>query len=64
MNRKGRRVTARGEQSGSAVLTAAQVREMRLLHQSGWRQSDIARRFAVDSARVSRIIRRLLWASV
>jgi hypothetical protein len=62
---KGRANTPRGSSSGAAKLTEGKVAEMRRLYDSGlWRQADLAVRYGVTTARVSKIIRRESWRHV
>lgn len=52
-----------GERHGAAKLTEVQVREIRSLADT-MKQKDIARRFGVGKAIVSKIIHRLKWSHV
>jgi hypothetical protein len=54
----------RGERSGMAKLTEANVRAIRAAHLSGEFQASIARRFNVSQVNVSCIVRRKTWGHV
>lgn len=62
---KGRCGCAKGEASGSAKLTAAQVVEIRALAQNGFTQKAIGLRFGVSQVTVGDIaVRRKSWAHI
>ena len=50
-------VTARFPKAGPALLTGDQCDEIRALHTSGARQVDLAKRFGVSQAVISRVTR-------
>jgi hypothetical protein len=54
----------RGTQTVHARMTDDGVREMRSLYAAGWRQVDLAARFGIIQATVSKIIRRDTWKHV
>jgi hypothetical protein len=63
-DRKGRHRATRGEAHGNAVLTAAQVDEIRRLYVAGSREVGtvaLARRFGTHQTNVSLIVRGLAW---
>lgn len=66
--RKGRRQEgvnrALGERNAASVLTAKDVRKLRQLAAKGVLQKDIAAKFGIATATVSRIVTRKLWAHV
>lgn len=55
---------ARGEASPVAVLTGAQVREIRALVASGASQDSLAERFGVNQSTISRIVTGRRWAAL
>lgn len=59
MARKGR--AAKGEQNGSAKLTAEQVREIRAAWAAGETQTSIAKRYSVRQTMVSQIVLHQAW---
>lgn len=59
-NRKGRQ--ARGERTGSARLTQADVLELRQLAQSGMTTGKLARRFGISETHTRHIVRGIKWA--
>lgn len=50
-----------GERNGSAKLTEAKVRRIRMLSQRGIKGKILARRFMVSEGNVSMIVNRLIW---
>lgn len=55
----------RGASHTHAVLTDADIREMRRLWATGeWSQVDLARRFSTDNSNVSRIVRGQHWTHI
>lgn len=65
MDAKGRRITMRGEQSGSAKLTAEQVAEIRRRYRAGARGIGVAlaREYGVGKSAISAIVRGKSWAA-
>lgn len=62
MRAKGRHYVAHGEGHGQHKLTWELVAEMRQLWATGeYKQVDLVKRFGVDQAEVSRIVRGLRW---
>jgi hypothetical protein len=59
---KGRQ--ARGAMKSTTILTADQVREIRLLRAAGLRQKDIAERFGVCRATIGHILTGRQWTHV
>jgi len=58
----GHRRRARGEQDGRTKLTPAQVAEIRARYAAGGvTQAELARRYGVVQAHVSRIVRGEVW---
>jgi transcriptional regulator NrdR family protein len=55
---------ALGESNGSSVLTAKDVKNLRLLAERGMLQKDIAVKFGISKETVSRIVNRKLWQHV
>ncbi len=55
---------AKGEQHGSAKLTADKVREIRRLSGSGLSYPEIAAMFNVDRSSIGLIVRRVNWAHI
>jgi hypothetical protein len=55
---------ARGEKSGMAKLTEAQVLEIRSGKFSGWTYSEIAAHFGVSRGLIGHIIRRKIWTHI
>lgn len=55
---------AMGERNGASVLTAKDVRMLRELAARGVLQKEIARRYGIAPATVSRIVTRKLWPNV
>jgi len=59
---KGRSNAARGDASGPAKLTSADVVAIRTRHAAGgMTQSALARAYGVDPAAISYIVRRINW---
>lgn len=52
----GRSGVVKGEANHRAILTDAQVEEIRTLHAAGWKQAALAREFGVSSMHVSRLV--------
>jgi len=61
MDRKGRRVTLRGEQTKMAVLTEDAVRFIR---SSSMRVDDLAERFGVNPQCIYKVRQRIRWKHV
>jgi hypothetical protein len=61
---KGRSGAPRGEQSGRARLTDAQVREIRAAYANGETQVSIAKRMGLYQGRVSAVVLRRSWRHV
>jgi len=61
---KGRGNPPRGERNASAKLTAADVREMRRMRETGWSAKAVATRFGVSQPTASRICNRLKWRHI
>lgn len=55
---------AMGESNGAAVLTAKDVRRLRELAANGVLQKELAKRYGIAAATVSRIVTRKLWPHV
>lgn len=53
--------SARGERSGMAKLTDADVLEVRSLSAAGWKRKDVAARFGVSSPTITRIVKGEGW---
>lgn len=64
MDRKGRRVSALGEQQHLSKLTPSLVKEIRQLAGSGLSYSQIARVYSLHAATVGRIVTRRTWRHV
>lgn len=62
MKRKDRHL--RGDRNAKAVLTESQVREIRGLSDTGYRQHELAKRFGVSQMTISRIVRGERWTHV
>lgn len=64
MYRKGRANPARGERSGNAKLTTANVLAMRKAHAKGAKHRVLAVRFGVSQKQVTLIVNRVQWSHV
>jgi len=65
MTIKGRQDTARGEASGTAKLTEADVLSIRALYATGGlTHRELAKRFGVERSNVSHIVSRKTWSHV
>lgn len=64
MQERGRRNVARGERSGAAKLTKAQVIEIRRRRAAGERQIALAREYGIDKTHVWNIVTRKVWSHV
>jgi hypothetical protein len=64
MDRKGRRVSVRGERCGSAKLTAEQVCAARERHARGESQASIARSLNIAPVTINQIVHRKIWKHV
>lgn len=65
MDTRSRRVDNRGERSGSAKLTAAQVRTIRKTYESGGiSQRELGARFGVSQSTINLIVTRRRWTHV
>lgn len=63
MDRKGRRVSVRGERLGTSKLTENQAIEINKMYASGsYRQVDISRLFGVERSVVSAIVQGRTWS--
>lgn len=57
-------VTAKGESAGNAVLTEADVLEIRRLAAAGVMQKDIAKNYSVKRQAITKIVNRQRWKHV
>lgn len=64
MLRKKRNNPARGERSGKAVLSEANVIRMRRMYREGVSQKDLALTFGISRKQISCIVNRVQWAHV
>lgn len=64
MKTKGRSPSSPGERNGRAKLTESTVVEIRTRHSGGESIRSLSRNYNVDKRTVSRLIRKLAWASV
>lgn len=64
MRRVRRRRGARGSRNGRAVLTAANVHEMRRMADEGQSFASIGRAFGVHRSTVQKVVRGLRWGHV
>lgn len=59
-----KRVIAEGERNPAAVLTAENVRELRLLASKGVPRRDLAQKFGISAGHISRILTFKSWNCV